>query len=333
MKIGHAIILASLVIPMVYAESRMPYAPIVKAAAAGLEAIEVNGESYFSAHLRPTDLDLDINTVVIRLERNGKVLATLSPKARSFTEDSLSKDYPWEVLLPFGKQYDDNTELTHNLEPGALDLKLSFDVKRKLEPEIQQTKKLSQTSTVGCIAENARLTKITSLTNRFEILGVSMLPPQEAGWHYEKLSPAKIEFGKITRKDQSFVGLVLLSRLPKIESKDEFIKVLSEQRQRNTGNPRYETLINDEEYSVEKETPSLRFHTKYKDKASPHLPEGKECFIVEDYGIICRHPKAWNVAVFIALSQRTLPGEEQTDWKEIADEFIRGVEFIDVPKE
>lgn len=188
-------------------------------------------------------------------------------------------------------------------------------------------------TTCGSMANDLNLTEIKDPTARLEVFGVSMLPPQENGWHYEKLTPGKIEFGKVVSKEKSFVVLVSLSRLPKFESKEDFIKFLSDQRQRNTGNPRYETVINDEAFSEEKETPALRFHTKYKDKGSPHLPKGKEAFIVEDYGIFCRHPKAWGVSVNIVFSQRALEGEERTDWEQVANEFIQNVQFIDFPKE
>ena len=187
--------------------------------------------------------------------------------------------------------------------------------------------------TCECMANGPKLTEIKDQTARLEIIGVSMLPPQEAGWHYKKPTPGKIEFGKVISKEKSFVALVSLSRLPEFKSKEDFMKFLSDQRQRDTGNPRYETLINDEAFSEEKGTPALRFHTKYKDKGSPHLPKGKEAFIVEDHGIFCRHPKAWGVSVNIVFSQRTLQGEGRIDWEKVANEFIQNVEFIDFPKE
>jgi hypothetical protein len=188
-------------------------------------------------------------------------------------------------------------------------------------------------ATCGCMANTPNLTEIKDPSARLEIFGVSMLPPQEDGWHYEKLTPGKIEFGKVVSKEKSFVALVSLSRLPEFESKEDFMKFLSDQRQRNTGNPRYETLMNDEAFSEEKETPALRFHTKYKDKASLHLPKGKEAFIIEDYGIFCRHPQVFDVSVNIVFSQRALEGEERTDWEKIANEFIENVEFIEFPEE
>jgi len=188
-------------------------------------------------------------------------------------------------------------------------------------------------SNTGCLAQSPERISVTNSSDRIEIFGVSMLPPQESGWQYEKLSPAKIEFAKGHNKEASFIVYISLSKLPSFESKEEFMTYLSEQRQRNTGNPRFENILNTEEFSEEKETPSMRFHTKYKDKDSPHLPKGEPYYITDEYGIFCRHPKAWGVSVNIVCSQRTIPNRERLDWKSLADEFIKNVEFIDFPTE
>ena len=185
----------------------------------------------------------------------------------------------------------------------------------------------------GCVATGPNLQPISDSSARIDILGVSMLPPQEAGWHYERLTPAKIEFGKALNRETSFVIMVSLSWMPKFNSQEEFMKTISAQRQRESGNPRYETFVNEEIFSDEKDTPAFRFHTKYKDKGSPYLPKGEEAFIVEDYGIFCRHPMAWNVSVNIVCSQRTLPDNRRVDWDKLANEFIRNVEFIEFPEE
>ena len=101
-------------------------------------------------------------------------------------------------------------------------------------------------SICGCKTNNSNLTKITDQRTRLEALGVSLLPPQEDGWHYAKIHPARIEFGKIgNQKGQSFAGMIVLSKLPDVGSEKEFLDVISKQRKRDSGNPRYEDLLND----------------------------------------------------------------------------------------
>jgi len=189
------------------------------------------------------------------------------------------------------------------------------------------------TSALGCTAEQTGFEKITDLTNRIEVMGLTLLPPQEVGWEYKKISPARTQFGKVgTQKGQSLAGMVVLSKLPNIGSKEEFMKVVSEQRARNTKNPRFEDLINDEVFSTEKDTPSVRYHTKYKDFGATNLPKGYEYLIVEDVGIMCRHPDNKNVAVTIALSQRSLPEDAIENFEALANDFIKNSEFIALPQ-
>ncbi len=188
-------------------------------------------------------------------------------------------------------------------------------------------------ASTGCLTTPPEKVLITNLSERIEIPGVSILPPQEKGWHYQRWSPTEVEFGKVVSNEKSFVMVVSLSRLTEFDTKEDFINYLSNQRQRNAGNPRYEDLINEEHFSEEKETPSLRFHTKYKDKGSLHLTKGKNYFLVNDHGIFCRHPKAYSISVNIVCSQRSLEGEERADWEKVANEFIQNTEFIDFPKE
>ena len=141
--------------------------------------------------------------------------------------------------------------------------------------------------TTGCLPTASKKVNISNSSDRIEMLGVSILPPQEKGWSYEKITDGQIEFSKLINKEETFIIQVSLSRIPRFKSQDEFMKFLSEQRMRNDGDPRFETLINDEVFSEEKGVPSLRFHTKYKDKASPHLPKGEEAFILDEFGIFC----------------------------------------------
>ncbi len=188
-------------------------------------------------------------------------------------------------------------------------------------------------STCGCASEWSEATRVTSMTNRIEILGMSLLPPQREGWSYIRNHPARITFGKPgNTSDQSVIGAVVLSKLPDIGSEAEFLEVVSKQRHRNVGDPRYEYLVDEETVSCEKNTLGVRIHTKYKDFGAKNLPEGCSCLIVEDIGIMCRHPENKNVAASIILSQRSKPENTVTNFQELADGFIKNAEFTPFPK-
>jgi hypothetical protein len=127
MKIYISIIAVSLIAILAHGEGRTPYAPILKSAIVK-KVIEIDGDTFFRAYLKPKEPNIEINAVVIHLERNGEILETLTPQVRTINEDSLSKGHPWEILLPFGNQYGGDTELVHNQESGSIDFKLSFNI-------------------------------------------------------------------------------------------------------------------------------------------------------------------------------------------------------------
>ncbi len=188
-------------------------------------------------------------------------------------------------------------------------------------------------STNWGFAESARYTKIENLTNRIELLGISLLPPQENGWSYIRNHPARITFGKSGAQDgQSVMGGVVLSKLPDVGSEEEFLEVVSKQRHRDKGNPRYEDILDEQTISHEKNTLGVRIHTKYKDFGAKNMPGGSSYLVVEDIGIMCRHPENKNVAVSIILSQRSRPEDTITNFQALAEGFIKDAEFMPFPK-
>ena len=130
------------------------------------------------------------------------------------------------------------------------------------------------------------------------------------------------------RKDQSIGAFVDLSKLPAIKSEKEFLDLISEQRIRNTSDPRYETIQNIEELSNDRDDFCVRFHTIYKDFKAHNLPADANYLIVEDIGTICRHPYNKNIGVTIALSQRTLTNNRFENFDSLANDFIKKVTFI-----
>ena len=173
------------------------------------------------------------------------------------------------------------------------------------------------------------LTLIVDLNERINVAGVSLLPPQEKGWKYIKKHPARTEFGRLgANSSQSFTGMVVLSRLPDIKSKSEFYNLMSKQRSRDSSDTRYESILNKENISKEKDTIAFRFHTKYKDFGANNKPSSSGYLIIEDFGIILQHPKDKNIAVYIALSQRSLPSDSNANFEKLALEFINNANLL-----
>lgn len=174
------------------------------------------------------------------------------------------------------------------------------------------------------LASASDYTQITNTNLRIDVAGVSLLPPQEKGWAYIRTHPARTEFGKLGAKEgQSFSGMVILSKLPNLNSDKEFLELISAQRSRDSGDARYEDILNEEIIANVKNTRAVRFHTKYKDYGASNLPISSAYLVIEDIGIILQHPDNKNIAVSIALSQRSKPEDANAAFVELALEFIK----------
>jgi tetratricopeptide (TPR) repeat protein len=183
-------------------------------------------------------------------------------------------------------------------------------------------------SVCSCAAKT-EYTKIISSEERIKIEGVSVLPPKGEGWYFRKVHPGHIQIGKLgDTKDQSVGGIITLSKLPDIKTKEEFLALISEQRSRGKTNSRFKNILNKEALSNERNDFCVRFHTVYKDFGAKNLPLTSDYLIVEDIGINCRHPYNENIAVTIAFSQRTLENNKIKNFESIANNFIQNTIFI-----
>ena len=122
-------IATALLSTLVHAESKTSYDPILKASVIK-KHIEIDDEIYIRGYFKPTNFETKINDVNITVQRDGEILEIIKLNERTITEESLSKEYPWEALLPIGEKYK-GTEFVHNLEPGNIKFTLSANIKGK----------------------------------------------------------------------------------------------------------------------------------------------------------------------------------------------------------
>lgn len=184
----------------------------------------------------------------------------------------------------------------------------------------------------GCTTRNGFI-KIASPDERIRIEGVSILTPQGDGWYYKKATPGKLILGKLgNSKAQSIVGMTVLSKLPEIKTKEEFLALVSKQRARKPIPARFKSILNTEIISDERDVFCVRFHTIHHDYEANNLPKTSDFLVVEDIGIICRHPYNKNIGVTIGLSQRTKKNNQISNFKSIANDFIKNAKFIHFSK-
>jgi len=167
---------------------------------------------------------------------------------------------------------------------------------------------------------------------RIDVVFASVLPPSGSGWTQVREHPGKVSLGKRgAASGQSFVGTVVLVRLPALKSKEEFFALVSRQRARDSNDTRFEDLIRDETVSVQDGVWVVRFHMKYKDFGATNRPKTAPYLIVEEFGAVFRHPFENGVAVHVALSQRSLPQDLDETFEKVAEDFLGSVQFRCVP--
>jgi hypothetical protein len=169
---------------------------------------------------------------------------------------------------------------------------------------------------------------------RLEIIGLSLLPPSGENWHHEIVHPARIEFGKLGNdKLESFIAFAVTHKLPEAESEEEFLEKISEGRWGESKEQvRFKTLLNEEKITHEKGTLCVRYHTKYEDHGSKYLSKDLPYFIVEDIGLICRHPGNRTIGVSIGISQRAKPENLLDNFNKLANDFLFNARFEPLPK-
>jgi hypothetical protein len=170
---------------------------------------------------------------------------------------------------------------------------------------------------------------------KFKIIGLSLLPPAGGNWQTETVHPARIEFGKLGNdKLESFVASAVIHNLPVAESEEEFLEKISEERWgEKQEQVRYKLLLKEENISHENGVLCIRYHAKYEDHGSKYLTKDIPLFIVEDIGLICRHPGNNKIGVSIGISQRAMPDKLISNFSELANDFLLNATFDPLPKD
>lgn len=180
----------------------------------------------------------------------------------------------------------------------------------------------------GRVPKGDEYVELRDPNERIDVVLASVLPPSGSGWMQLREHAGKVHLGKLgAASGQSFSGMVVLTRLPTLKSKEEFFELVSRQRARDSDDPRFEDLTKDEATSVEDGVWVFRFHVKYKDLGANNLPAGAAHLIVEDFGAVFRHPNEEGVAVSVSLSQRSMPQDVDETFEQLAEDFLSSVEF------
>jgi hypothetical protein len=163
---------------------------------------------------------------------------------------------------------------------------------------------------------------------RIDISGVSVAPPQDPGWQILQRSTLQLVLGKQgPQPDATYMVLVVLYRLPDLNSETEFLKFISEQRLSAPETGRFRIVKNVEEISRGRGAYCVSYHTISEDYAA-RTSSGVRSMLSEMMGYHCQHPKNKNVGVNFQYSHRHYPGNEDSFLEKKATEVLEEVRFI-----
>jgi hypothetical protein len=169
---------------------------------------------------------------------------------------------------------------------------------------------------------------------RISVTLASVAKPAGPDWSYSRDHPGRVSFGRLGGDSaQSLSGMVVLSRLPPLESQAEFLKLVSKQRSRDSADSRFEDIVREELVAIDQGIWVVRFHIKYKDFGATNLPPLARYLVIEDLGATFRHPEHSEVAVTVALSQRSRPEAPFENFEALAEGLIKSVRFHSAPPE
>ena len=194
-------------------------------------------------------------------------------------------------------------------------------------------KKITVVLCIFILSESCGQTKfniISDPSKRLKILGVSILPPQEQGWHILYLSAYQLTIKKeIPDRDETYVVQVSLYKLSDIESEQEFLNIVSKGRANEPETGRFKVLQNREEMFHGREGYCMRFHTFSEDRSALLKSYKKVKMTLEMFGYHCQHPKNKNVGVIFEYSHRYYSGERNPNFEKQAENFLSQIKFID----
>jgi hypothetical protein len=158
------------------------------------------------------------------------------------------------------------------------------------------------------------------------ILGVSLVPPREAGWSTLVNSSFQLSIGRQGRNYSTYIANAQLYKLAAFTSEEEFLKMVSEGRRAEPDTGRFVLVKNDELLTRHEGALCVKYHTVAEDRAA-RTPGGPKAMLRDEYGYHCQHPNKKDMGVWLSYSLRHGPQEADPDLERKAGEFFQGVRF------
>jgi hypothetical protein len=156
----------------------------------------------------------------------------------------------------------------------------------------------------------------------------SMLPPQDSGWIIVFRNPSKIVFGKEgSHLDETYVVSVMVTELPKLNSKEDFMEFIRDLKDKNADKNRFHVINNSVEYFSGREDYCAKLHLIAEDKDAVRTSNNKEPMILEMVDYFCRHPQNKNIGISFDYSSRYYKGNQDSSLVEKAKNVFESLKF------
>ena len=178
-------------------------------------------------------------------------------------------------------------------------------------------------SLLSCSVKQPPLLNRSYLGKQYHLHGFSLMQPQEGNWIISSKADDEIVF--VSGDKNTFVTYIAQAAIMRLEERytnEEFKKYIESNYLwgKENKNKRYSAIR--EEYSVSNEMNSfcIRYYSQVKDY-SPKAPVDGDYFILENEGLICRHPENTNIATTFEFSKRYLPANIPNAFPHRAQQF------------
>jgi hypothetical protein len=126
-----------------------------------------------------------------------------------------------------------------------------------------------------------------------DVVGVSVLPPQEEGWQVKKIDKTQLVLSKYgSTENSSYVVIVKIFKLPKFEIEQEFIQYISEAKKAQQPEERFRVIQDKKESIKGGMNYIMKYHTIAEDKVAT-AKYGNKTMVLEIIGYTFQHPKSF----------------------------------------
>ncbi|WP_022664033.1 hypothetical protein [Desulfospira joergensenii] len=163
-----------------------------------------------------------------------------------------------------------------------------------------------------------------------DVVGVSVLPPQEEGWQIASKNKTQLVLAKYgPTENSSYIANITIFKLPKFETEQQFTQYISEGKKAQQPEERFRVIQDEKENIKGGANYIMKYHTIAEDKVAT-AKYGNKTMILEVLGYTGQHPQNHAIGIELGYSYRYQLGNEDINFKEKANTFLDSIIITDL---